>query len=359
MYSLFPGERPYPCDFPGCSRAFTQSGQLKTHQRLHTGERPFMCSATACQQRFTHANRHCPDHPYDQLRRNDDFVIKDKAMSEQNGEVIQWLEKYRMEKEDRTPTRKTPQRNKPVSSCDGNNENLSTTGSSSGRSTGCPDTGSGGSGSVITSNNGSGEYMYSMESPSTPSNPYKSRKGLMVELDMNAGLEASPIAPKIKANPKQIQWHHEPLSQEEDSGDESFVPATSTFNPKKKWLREAWQDDLARPLDPMPPPVNQPIPVTPPPQPSRYVNPNEMRPTVLMVASRDKTMPLIDHQNATAAPRNQYNSPNNGNRKWLGALALMQLATNDEADNVPPSDDGSFLKHTNIYPTVAHSYTQL
>lgn len=41
--NFFVGEKPYVCDFPSCSRAFTQSGQLKTHQRLHSGEKPFQC----------------------------------------------------------------------------------------------------------------------------------------------------------------------------------------------------------------------------------------------------------------------------------------------------------------------------
>lgn len=331
-----------------------------------------MCSAIACQQRFTHANRHCPDHPYTQLRRSDDFVIKDKACSEQNGEVIKWLEKYRMEKEDRTPTRKTPKRSKQSSIDRANNENLSTTsGILSSSSTAVTaaaaavpqcSTSQGMNAMMQQQHSNSScnsDYLYAQnvtDSPSTPiSNPYKSRKGLMVELDMNAGLEASPVAPKCKANPKQIQWHHEPLSQEEDSGDEcnSTVPAQSTFNPKKKWLRDAWQDDLARPLEPiLPPPTIPPVvmrkqqtmqaPDTPPTAPRRYVNPNEMRPTVLMVASRDKTMPLIDsHRIHRSDEQQNIAAPSNRNRKWLGALALMQLATNDEDENVDDNNEGN------------------
>ncbi|KYM77942.1 hypothetical protein ALC53_11630 [Atta colombica] len=106
------GERPYPCDYPGCSKAFTQSGQLKTHQRLHTGEKPFLCTVPGCETRFTHANRHCPDHPYANLTRSDDFVLKPVSENtELSYDVSRWLERYKMsrEREDRTPTGKNEQ----------------------------------------------------------------------------------------------------------------------------------------------------------------------------------------------------------------------------------------------------------
>lgn len=340
---------------------------------MHTGERPFICSVSNCKQRFTHANRHCPDHPYDQLQRCDDFVIQ--PISEQNTEVIKWMQKYKMEKEDKTPTRKTPKRSIHNSSTD-NSENFSSA---------------------------------ELECPVTPNNPYKSRKGLMVELDMNAGLEASPIAPKIKPNPKVIEWTEPDRQLDDDSSaDELESPVYSTFNPKKKWLREAWQDDLARPLEPVTNSVatsssimiqDQQLKLSPIKQ---QRNPNEMRPTVLMVANKDRTMPLISlttnpftstrdisnetTYNAKTAPfelssdiidnnctrKNELpnvSSTNNygpvmitpGSRKWLGALALMQLATDDtpknnDSDLIHDNNDSTYVEPL---PIVYSSYTHL
>ncbi|KDR13961.1 hypothetical protein L798_11919, partial [Zootermopsis nevadensis] len=107
------GERPYTCDYPGCTKAFTQSGQLKTHQRLHTGEKPFVCSEQGCNMRFTHANRHCPDHPLATLQRSDDFVLRPVASNpEQSSDVLRWLERYKKEREERTPSKKLDRKTK-------------------------------------------------------------------------------------------------------------------------------------------------------------------------------------------------------------------------------------------------------
>jgi len=105
------GERPYNCDYPGCSKAFTQSGQLKTHQRLHAGEKPFVCSEEGCNNRYTHANRTCPDHPYAKPKRTAELVLQPVIVaSEDQTKVAAWLEKYRREREEKTPGKMTEER---------------------------------------------------------------------------------------------------------------------------------------------------------------------------------------------------------------------------------------------------------
>lgn len=281
---LFLGEKPYVCDFPGCNRAFTQSGQLKTHQRLHTGERPFSCSFNGCQMRFTHANRHCPDHPFEALKRCDDDFILSQQPEEQSTEILKWLQKYREDRQQQmqqlaaaTPSpspssssksRKTPKRSSSTKANDENKKRFLHN-------------------STITTSSES-----SNENCQTPTRTL-SRKGLMCEVDMNAGaasinsqtstpltnlsnhhhladsndfesMMGSPITTNMKTKycrPKIILWK-EPTEEHDEYALESvqinrpevqmmqqkLSSPKKTFNPKKKWLREAWQDGC-RPLD--------------------------------------------------------------------------------------------------------------
>nr|CAD7424436.1 unnamed protein product [Timema monikensis] len=62
----------------------------------------------SCEMRFTHANRHCPQHPFGGIHRSDDFVLRPvESNPEQSSEVLRWLERYKLEREERTPS-KTP-----------------------------------------------------------------------------------------------------------------------------------------------------------------------------------------------------------------------------------------------------------
>lgn len=61
------GEQPYEC--PYCRKCFNQKGNLKTHQRIHTGEKPYQCSQ--CGKCFiqavllkNHQRTHTGERPY-------------------------------------------------------------------------------------------------------------------------------------------------------------------------------------------------------------------------------------------------------------------------------------------------------
>jgi hypothetical protein len=231
--------------------------------------------------RFTHANRHCPDHPFEALKRCEDEFVLNQQPEEQSTEILKWLQKYREERQQQlqqlaaspspstTTSKKTPKRSS-SSKCN-NDENKKRVVS---RST------------ILSP----GEVHQSHENFLTPTRTF-SRKGLMCEVDMNAGtamnnsqtstpllnnistkisepseILGSPISttkPKY-CRPKVILWKEptelddDPLEEAQHIMQQKNIPEIvqqkvvsspkKSFNPKKKWLREAWQDGC-RPLD--------------------------------------------------------------------------------------------------------------
>ncbi|KAJ1856697.1 transcriptional repressor [Coemansia sp. RSA 720] len=47
------GKRKYKCTFDGCGKAFTTSGHLSRHFRIHTGEKNYQCLHPGCTSRFS------------------------------------------------------------------------------------------------------------------------------------------------------------------------------------------------------------------------------------------------------------------------------------------------------------------
>jgi len=65
------GERPFKCNIEDCGKSFITFGNLKSHQTLHTGEKPFICKFDACKKSYsrlcmlkTHERTHTGSRPY-------------------------------------------------------------------------------------------------------------------------------------------------------------------------------------------------------------------------------------------------------------------------------------------------------
>lgn len=79
-----PGVKPFPC--PICGKRFSQKGNMKMHQRVHTGEKPFACPT--CGKRFsqkgnmqTHTRIHSGVKPFECVECKQAFRQKSKLLA--------------------------------------------------------------------------------------------------------------------------------------------------------------------------------------------------------------------------------------------------------------------------------------
>lgn len=290
--------------------------------------------------RFTHANRHCPDHPYATLTRSDDFVLKPvSGNTELPHDVTRWLERYKMarEREDnRTPTGKTDQQRK--------RKQWKSGGSKSRKG-------------LVMDAVGEQENLMTRGSTQNENRHYCSESQDSQD-ESQDDEEASDVACALLAASSE---------DEETTGVMKMLPTTpqrrplDRLQPKKRWLREAClEQQLAKPLRWDVHPLGncqrisdelhtssqwslseslnsiesrqEPIAAE---HTDRFVDEQQaattvMRPTVLMRAVKSQSPAVIVVKQEDSCTLSSLPQLPEDNQKWLGALALMELAKTQE-----------------------------
>lgn len=75
--SVFPGEKPFKCEFEGCDRRFANSSDRKKHSHVHTSDKPYNCRVRGCDKSYTHPSS---------LRKHMKVHCKSPGESEEGGD---------------------------------------------------------------------------------------------------------------------------------------------------------------------------------------------------------------------------------------------------------------------------------
>ncbi|KAJ9584961.1 hypothetical protein L9F63_020691, partial [Diploptera punctata] len=293
-----------------CNRVFPREKSLQAHLRTHTGERPYTCDYPGCTKAFTqsgqlktHQRLHTGEKP---------FVCSESG--------------YKKDREERTPSKKNDRKMK-----------------------------------------GRKSELENDAVPSAPVKKLKVRKGLVSEMEQQENVRKSPrkiqssVSVKIwqQGNPSVTSDANLNISASLDSPDTWKNKKLDTYRqeqPKKRWLREACQDqslwgdkqELAQPLQwnekdeadgNSSDSISYPVINL---RDNSGSNANMTRPTVLKLASKEIISEGSSDENGLLDKYDSWPAgyertvPPEDNLKLMGAMALMELAkTENEYRAVP------------------------